>query len=292
VLDRIKFGFVVTAAVVACSIALPAAAQTRGQNDRARRQAAEITPTEALQRSQIQVTAAGTNCQVIEAKLLGRNAEQQPLFEAVCESGPGYIVLDANPPVAQNCLELAAAAEAAARNNPEAPATMQCSTPLNLDAVRGVTPLAQQAGITCQVDAGRVVGVAPEGIVYEIGCAGKDGYRLEMATTGNRVQSCLMIASPTACRFTTPDEQTSEFQAKLAGTSASACQVQQVLYMGGNANGQFYETKCASGEGYVARIDAQGVAAMIYPCAEATQIGDGCTLTRVPAPAATAAPAE
>jgi hypothetical protein len=57
--------------------------------------------------------------------------------------------------------------------------------------------------------------------------------------------------------------------------------------MGQNANGRFYEAKCAAeGEGYIARINTEGVTQQIYPCATAQRIGGGCRFT--PAPAAPA----
>ncbi|MDZ4364751.1 hypothetical protein, partial [Brevundimonas sp.] len=295
------------AALFACTFAVPAVAQTtrndgdttqptvsdgRSRDRNRRRQPPAMTPEEVKAMAQAQAASAGLSCQVTEAQLLGRDAAGKALFETVCESGPGYLILEGTPPIAQNCLELTAAQEAALRANPEAVAAQQCVQPLNLDTVRAVTPLAREAGVPCTVDAGRVIGAGAQGLIYEAGCANQDGYTFEKTAAGWETRGCLTYNNADACRFTTAQEQAAGFATKLAGTTAAACDVQQVLYMGGNANGQFYEAKCASGEGYVARIDAQGVAAQIYPCAEATGIGDGCTLTPVTAPAATTAPAE
>lgn len=305
-LNRVKIG-IVAAALFACTFAVPAVAQTtrndgdttqptvsdgRSRDRNRRRPAPAMTPEEMKATAQTQATNAGLSCQVMQAQLLGRDAAGKALFEAVCESGPGYLILEGTPPVAQSCLELSAAQEAALRANPEAPASQQCVQPLNLDAVRAVTPLAREAGVPCTIDAGRVVGAGAQGLVYEAGCANQDGYTFEKTATGWETRACLTYANPEACRFTTPQEQAAGFATKLAGTAAASCDVQQVRFMGQNSNGQFYEAKCGAGDGYVARIDAQGVTAQIYPCAEATQIGGGCTLTPVTAPAAAAAPAE
>ena len=94
-----------------------------------------------------------------------------------------------------------------------------------------------------------------------------DGYWLEKVGTGWKLQDCLQISSVGGtCRFTTGQEQADGFEPKLAGTDAAACDVTQVRLMGQNANGRFYEAKCAAeGEGYIARINTEGVTQQIYP---------------------------
>ena len=70
---------------------------------------------------------------------------------------------------------------------------------------------------------------------------------------------------------------------------AAGCDVTEARLMGQNANGMFYEAKCAGADGVIARVNAENVVQQIYPCATAQRIGGGCTLT--PAPAAAPAPA-
>ena len=56
--------------------------------------------------------------------------------------------------------------------------------------------------------------------------------------------------------------------------------------MGANANGAFFEAKCAAeGTGYIARTNSEGAVQQVYACATAARIGSGCTLTTA-APAA------
>ena len=260
------------------------------RNQRAQRPAAPAaaaTP-EALQAAaQAQATAAGLTCQVTEAVNPGVTAEQMKIYEAACASGPGYILIASTPPQSFDCLELAGTAYTARLRDPAADVGQQCVLPANQNGLAVIGGWAREAGVACTVDEAVAIGKSAENnIVYEVGCAGVDGYWLEKTAAGWTLQDCLQVASVDGtCRFTTAQEQADGFEPKLAGTEASACDVAQVRLMGQNANGRFYEAKCAAeGEGYIARINNEGATQQIYPCATAQRIGGGCTLT--PAPAA------
>jgi len=147
---------------------------------------------------------------------------------------------------------------------------------------------ARSQGVTCTVDEAIAIGMSDDNnAVYEIGCAGADGYWLEKVGAGWKLQDCLEVASVGGtCRFTTAQEQAEGFKGKLAGTDAAACDVAQVRLIGQNANGRFYEAKCsAEGQGYIARLNNEGVTQQVYPCANAQRIAGGCTLTAAPAAA-------
>lgn len=251
------------------------------------------TPEEIKASAQALITTAGVDCQVSEATQPGVNATQQAIYEAACTTGPGYIVIAATPPETFNCLELAGTAATARMRDPAADVGQQCLMPANMNGVAVIGGWARDAGVTCSIDEAVAIGKSDrDNVVYEVGCAGVDGYWLEKVATGWQLQDCLQIASVGGtCRFTTGAEQAAGFKPKLAGTEAAACDVSQVRLMGSNANGRFYEAKCAAeGEGYIARVNNEGVTQQIYPCATAQRIGGGCTLT--PAPAAAAAPTE
>lgn len=251
------------------------------------------TPEEIQAAAQTQITAAGLACQVTEAANPGVTAEQVKIYEAACATGPGYIVIASTPPQSFDCLELAGTAYTARLRDPAADVGQQCVLPANQNGLAVIGGWARDAGATCTVDQAVAIGKSDENnIVYEVGCAGADGYWLEKVATGWKLQDCLQVASVGGtCRFTTAQEQADGFEPKLAGTEASACDVSQVRLMGQNANGRFYEAKCAAGgEGYIARVSTEGATQQIYPCATAQRIGGGCTLT--PAPAVEPAPAE
>ena len=255
--------------------------------------AAVVTPEQIKAAAQAQLVAAGVSCQVSEAAQPGVNAEQQLIYEAACTDGPGYILIASTPVQAFNCLELAGTAATARMRDPAADVGQQCLLPANQNGLAVIGGWARGAGVTCTVDEAIAIGKSDEdNVVYEVGCAGVDGYWLERVGEGWKLQDCLQIASAGGtCRFTTAQEQADGFEPKLAGTEAAACDVTQVRLMGSNANGRFYETKCnAAGEGYIARVNNEGVTQQIYPCATAQRIGGGCTLT--PAPAVAPAPTE
>lgn len=261
----------------------------------ARGRAAPTPPTaeEIAAAAQAQLNAAGLGCQVTEATRPGVTAEQESIYEAACATGPGYILIASTPPQAFDCLELAGTAATARLRDPAADVGQQCVLPANQNGLALIGGWAREAGVTCTVDEAVAIGKSDEdNVVYEVGCAGADGYWLERVATGWKLQDCLQIASVGGtCRFTTAQEQAMGFKPKLAGTEAAACDVTQVRLMGSNANGRFYEAKCAAeGEGYIARIDNAGVTQQIYPCATAQRIGGGCTLT--PTPAVAPAPTE
>lgn len=265
----------------------------RATRQRAAPPPAVATPEEIKAAAQALLVATNTTCQVTEATQPGINAEQQKIYEAACSEGPGYILIAATPPQSFDCLELAGTAATARLRDPAADVGQQCALPANLNGLAVIGGWARSVGVSCTIDEAIAIGKSDnDNIVYEIGCAGADGYWLEKVGTGWDLKDCLQVASTGGtCRFTTAQEQADGFEAKLAGTDAAACDVTRVRLMGSNANGRFYEAKCAAeGEGYIARVNNEGVTQQIYPCATAQRIGGGCTFT--PAPAAASAPNE
>ena len=244
------------------------------------------TPEEIKAAAQALVVATGAACSVTEAAQPGMNAEQQKIYEAACSEGPGLILIESTPPQSFDCLELAGTAYTARLRDPAADVGQQCALPSNQNGLAVIGGWARGAGVTCTVDEAVAIGKSDaDNIVYEIGCAGTDGYWLERVGTGWDLKDCLQVNSTGGiCRFTTGQEQADGFEPKLAGTDAAACDVTQVRLMGSNANGRFYEAKCAAeGEGYIARINNEGVTQQIYPCATAQRIGGGCRFTPAPA---------
>lgn len=261
------------------------------RNRRNRSERAPTPPDPAVIRSEVEalLISGELNCQVAEAKQLGVNAEQQKVYETSCASGPGYILVASAPVQSYDCIELAAQADQARARDPNADVGMLCSIEANLDVMSVLRAYAQEAGVSCNVDQASLIGKSTEGSnVYEIGCAGAQGAWIEKTATSWTKTECLQVrAQGATCRFTTPEEEASSFKERLVGSQAANCDVQQVRLMGQNANGRFYEAKCAGADGVIARLDAQNAVQQIYPCATAQQIGGGCTLT----PAPVAAPA-
>ena len=244
------------------------------------------SPEQILQGARDLAAAASVDCQVSEASLLGVDAQRKSIYEVVCSNNAGHVLIASEPPQVFNCLELAGSAAIQRERDPPAEVGQQCTLPANQNGLALIGGWAREAGVTCTVDEARAIGRSNAGnLIYEVGCAGVDGLRLENGEGQWSVQDCLQVVSVGGtCRFTTAAEQNATLQAKLAGTEAADCNVQQVRVMGQNANGRFYEVKCAAeGVGFVARVKDDATQ-QIYPCATAQNIGGGCTLT--PAPAA------
>ena len=258
--------------------------ENSSRQDRRRGREAAPDPAAALAAAQGFLTAANKNCQATEAKLLGQTAEKISLYEAVCATGPGYIIIGSTPPEALDCLVLASQADKKRQADPAADVGTVCTLPANDNALAVFTAYAQEAGLPCQVDQGAVVGATSDGtLVYEIGCVGVEGYHIQRSASGWEKTECLQVLVQNAtCAFTTPTEQAATVKSWLAGTDAAACDVQQVRLMGQNANGRFYEASCAAGDGFIARTDAAHAVQQIYPCAGAEKIGGGCKLTTTP----------
>lgn len=261
----------------------------RGQASRDSR-----TPEQLIAAVQPLLVAGGVQCQAVEAKSLGKTADDLEVFEAACATGPGYMLTTATPPAPLNCLALAAQYAEERVADPDAESTTaQCTIERNLNALAAVTPLAQAAGIACTIDAAAWIGRVADGDDrYEIGCAGVDGFWLDVPATGTAstaVLDCLSAARPPqTCKFTTAEEQAATVATKLAGTAAPACSVTGGRFAGQNSSGRFFEAKCADNSGFMFRVDSAGAFQQAYPCANAQSIGGGCTLSDMGAVLATA----
>ncbi|NBW12722.1 MAG: hypothetical protein EBR82_32325 [Caulobacteraceae bacterium] len=268
------------------------------QNNRRQQQRGRPAPAptpEQVKAAAVALAAAtNTGCNVAEAGLRGENAEKQPVYEVTCATGPGFILISSTPPSAVDCVILSGQADITRAKDPAADVGLQCEMPQNKNVLAVVSAYAAEAGVHCTIDQGSSVGKsAADNIIYEVGCAGADGYWLEKAPTGWVVTDCIKLVSRNAvCKYTTPAEQVATVTKWFEGSQAAACAPTEVRYIGSNANGGFYEAKCATGDGLIARFNETMAVQQVYPCAEAQRIGGGCKLTVVPAaPEAAPAPA-
>lgn len=255
-----------------------------------RRQTPPPTPAQNMAAAQTIATAAGLTCQVTEATLRGNSLEGAPLYEGACASGPGYLLIGSTPPVANDCVALAGAGALAREKDPAADVGVQCVLLANQNSLAVISGYAQEAGVACTVDAALAIAVN----TYEIGCADADGFNIIRETTGAWTRTpCWELATKNrVCRYSTAAESNGAWTDILAGTEASACAVEQVRPVGiDGQNLAVYEIKCAAGDGFLARVNAEAKAQRIHPCADprTAGIGGGCTLTAappVPTPAA------
>ncbi len=179
-----------------------------------------------------------------------------------------------------DCMEISESQKRALAADPAAQVGPKCELPANDNFMAILTQYAAQAQIPCTVDEANIIGKRGTANVYEIGCTGTDGYQIAKTAEGWDTTACLELASANVtCNFTTKPEQITTVKTWLAGSDAAACDITDVRYMGGNANGAFYEAACNGSDGLIARLDAAKAVQQVYPCAEAAQIGGGCKLT-------------
>ncbi|MFN3930328.1 MAG: hypothetical protein ACK4JY_01150 [Brevundimonas sp.] len=266
-------------------------ARTRQRNDRERQAPAAPTAEENRAAAQTLATSAGVDCQVSEATLLGVTAESHSTYELVCAGGSGWLIVGSTPPQTFNCIELAGQAETSRLRDPEADVGQQCTLPVNLNPVPVLSAYAAEAGVDCTVDQAAAVGKNPAGdLIYEIGCADRDGYWIEKAGDGWKTSPCWDLAlQKVECRYTTAAETAGAWTTILAGTDAAACVVQEARRVGRDVQGLLvYEVKCGAGDGYFARIGETRTAQRVHACTtpQAAALSGGCTLTAA-APATT-----
>lgn len=228
-----------------------------------------------------QLEKAGVECALGDFKRVGMTPQRQSIYEAVCGSGPGYVLVNGAYPQATSCLVLAGAATNVRRRNADARVGAQCELPDNQNGQQVIGAWAREAGVTCRVDEAQWLGSSEAGFdTYEVGCAGSEGFWLEKASNGWSLRGCLQVNSEGLnCRYTDAAEQRSWMRARLAGTAAEGCDVADIRVVGVSAQGNYYETRCrAPGEGFLVRIAREEQAEEVRSCAAATR-AMACTMT-------------
>lgn len=284
--------FTLAGAIALAAVVLTPTIADAQNASRARRQYEAPPAAEVLADARVAAQRAQLSCQVTEARWLGRNASNHVLYEVACQGGPGFLVLDATTPQAVPCIANNASVEQRRRENPEAEAGALCELEANTNLTGMVRPFIDQAGITCTVDNVRWVGQTPGGQDrYEVGCAGSDGYWLEVNTAQNslhRTLTCLQVVSAGGtCGLTTAEEQAA-WVAGLAAGSGRSCAATQARYVGQGEGRRYYEVACSDGPGFMVRTGDDNSFQAVVECADATGIGGGCALTDAATVAATA----
>lgn len=226
------------------------------------------------------LAGAGLTCELTGSAEIGEIEGGNFLYEAACAQGAGYLVTSGEAPEVFDCLQLGSALE---RHPPaEGETATQCTLPANKDRAAMIAPLARAANISCRVDNGLHLGVTNGGgNRYEVGCAGSDGFWIDVDATGAASKiSCLTVtADDGECRYTTSEEQTATIRERFAGANAPACTVEQGRGAGATSAGEYFEVKCAGGAGYMVRTNLAGEFEQAYPCEQALSIVGGCKLT-------------
>ena len=253
----------------------------RGRQQQRQQPPAAPSPEEVLAEAQTIITTNNIRCQPTEAKLLGVTAEQQKFFEVACANDFGYMLVTTEPLTAINCFENDTTQARQKAANPEAALGPKCTLPANANYDAVVAAMATEASVPCTVNEYALIGRKGSNHVFEVGCEGAEGYRINRKDGGGwDLEPCLTLASANiACSYTTKDEQIATVKTWFAGSDAAACDIADVRFMGSNPNGAFYEAKCNGADGIIARLNNEKAVQQVYPCAESAQIGGGCKLT-------------
>lgn len=229
-----------------------------------------------------------------EANLRGQTGDMRSVYEVACANNFGYLALTGKEATAEaaaiepafiECSEAKVTYDRQLAATPDAPPPPKCDLPTNDNFLAVYTSMAAQAGLDCTVDDGIIVGRKGAISVYEIGCAGVQGARINRtAENGWEKASCLELAQANVtCTYTTKEETIASAKAWFASNEATNCDISDVRYMGANANGAFYEAACNGKEGFIARLNNAKAVEQVYACSVAQQIGDGCKLSTVEA---------
>lgn len=235
-----------------------------------------VSDSSALLAARDVVALMGLDCDVSSAALRGRTEDGASQYEVACRDRPGYLVAGQT---AHNCLDLSGQNERVRRGESAGAFVPVCRLRASRNPLRHYSRMATEAGLDCRADQGGALGRSPAGgSIYEIGCPGTMGARIEQSAHGWTVTDCLTVrAQGGACRFTTGSEERATFRRWLVGSAAETCAPTQLRGMGRNSAGlDYFEIACAVGGPIVVGLDDSRRVATVLSCPDAAHIGDGC----------------
>lgn len=230
------------------------------------------------------VQAAGLNCQVSDARLIGEDKKnKKSYYEVACAAGSmGYLLEKPaeGAPTAFTCLEANYPADGSKPNTP-------CALPGNENPVAALQPLLQGAGVQCVPEKARGVGQTKTSTYLEVGCQGGTGFIVVASAPYDQAkpaqaQNCLMYdASESNIKCTLADAASRlAVVDKYVAEANNGCTVKDRRFVGmSKDNSTFYEASCQDNKGYIYKVAAAGTLSETYDCAKATNILGGCTLT-------------
>jgi hypothetical protein len=226
------------------------------------------------------VAAAGVPCTVVDARQIGSGGGST-YYEVACKEGMGYVLASKGGGAAPQVFTCLMTAEPGPDKKPNAAA---CKLPENANPAAALQPIVGQTGVSCDVDKGRYLGSSADKNLYEVSCKSGAGYVLVTPRTGAgapEAQSCLAYAgqdSSVKCTLTTEQQELGEADALAA--ASGKCAVKSKRYILTAQDGtDYFEVACTDGKGYVLHSDKTGKLAEVIPCANASYVGGGCTLT-------------
>jgi hypothetical protein len=235
------------------------------------------------------ITAAGSDCQVDDARFIGEGTEdktkvKQAIYEVSCKASEGLILEKKGDQVsAYTCLQV---------NQPQAdgkPGSLHCDLPSNQDPKAGLIPFIAKTQITCAPDKVRAIGQSPTNAYFEVACSDNPGGYVLVAAAPLRLdkpvtaEPCIMIpdTANVKCLLTDRAAQLSVVD-KLGAAAGKPCVIKDGGrgFIGAATNGKiYYEEACADGKGFILVEAPNGGLAQSIPCVEADGVFGGCKLT-------------
>lgn len=250
----------------------------RGRPDTAIMDDLPEEPAEIRDHAQTALNRAQKRCRVVDAVVLGRDPDNAPVFEAACEQGPGYLVVAGTPPRAVECAEAAQGTGHRDRDT-DADVINECQLPGNGMTVEQIAAYARRAGVSCDIDEGVVVGRHNAGAVIEVGCRGDAGYWITRENREWRRVPCFKVRPEEGgCRFTSAAEKAGSMTARLVGTAAEGCRVEDTRYVGRAGERDYVEAKCQGGNGYMLEVAPDEAVSNAWSCETAATVAGGCRL--------------
>ena len=234
------------------------------------------------------VQAAGVSCQVSDARFVGKANDpktktETDYYEVACGQGMGYVLQapkDGTPSLF-SCIELAPVP-----GQPAKEGALTCVLPGNSDPKAQLAPLLAKSGVQCVPEKTRGIGQSKTNTFLEVACQGGAGYVVIASSPLDtskpaEAQNCLNFddqGGNVKCELTDKASRLAVVDG-YAQQAANGCTVKDKRFVGNSKDGaDFYEAACVDGKGYVYKVSA-GKLAQTWPCAQATNVLGGCTLT-------------
>jgi len=229
------------------------------------------------------ITSVGLDCQLADARLIGTSTDPKTkvalnYYELACKSAEGYVVsvpvkVGTGDTAAYTCLEVAAAKGAT------------CVLPENADPKAGLAALVAQDQPNCQMTGARGLGHNATVTVFEVACQGGAGYIVDASypvslSKPATFNPCAGITASMTIQCTLTDAATTNaYVAAIVAKMGKPCDMKDHRYVGADAKGvAYFEVACQDGKGYMLEVTLTGAVAPI-DCAQADNIGSGCSLT-------------
>jgi len=232
------------------------------------------------------VQAAGLNCQVSDARFIGKSKDpktkaETSFYEVACGSNMGFVLQAATgaPPAAFSCIEMAPPA-----GQPAKEGAISCVLPGNADPKAQLAPLLATAGVQCLPENARGIGQTKTNTILEVACQGGTGYVLIASapldtTKPAEAQNCLNFdesGGNVKCELT---DRATRLAVVDNFAKQANCAVKDRRFIGNSKDGSdFFEAACQDGKGYIFKV-SKGQLAQTWGCAQAQGILGGCTLT-------------